>query len=340
MIPSAHPDLWSDLSDLGRADLDGADACAALLKLNAEMFVAAPARDRDSIETFEALALGFLPKADAATLLDIAGILAGCEDTPASIRDYLTGVSAETRAVMQCGLSGMSGRTDAKLLAGAAGRLQLALRSDLTPAIAERILVLREAASEDALAANPAFDPFAPVFADLVSRAIDRPSLAGILLTREDLPLSHAARLYLSADEAHRTIIRQRIADALTCRKATISFAMAVHDVDALLDAARRGDAERVEALLTSSFGFPSHVQWRILKLGRHRLLPLALKALDVPEREAIAILLTLHPALAYPLSAIRALVREMRDVPGPVAVALIESILGVRALSGESASL
>ena len=42
---------WSDLSDL-----NGADACAALLKVNAEMFVAAPARDRESIETFEALA--------------------------------------------------------------------------------------------------------------------------------------------------------------------------------------------------------------------------------------------------------------------------------------------
>ncbi|WP_457094356.1 DUF2336 domain-containing protein [Microvirga sp. P5_D2] len=337
MVSSANPDLWSDLSDLGRSDLDGADACAALLKLNAEMFVAAPARDRDSIETFEALALGFLPKADHATLLDIARILRNCEDTPQSVRDYLTRISADIRAVMQHPAPGVLDTVDARLLASAGGRLQLALRPDIDTAIAERILALREAASEDALAANPAFTPAAPGFASLVSRAVDRASLAEILLAREDLSLAQEAQLYLTASETRRALIRQRITDALTRKKAIITFATTRHDVDALVDASRHGDVARVEALLTSSFGFSAPTQWRVLKLGRHRLLALALKALDVPEREATAICLTLHPALSYPLSAIRALVREMRDVPGPVALALVEAILGVRALSEES---
>jgi hypothetical protein len=48
-------------------------------------------------------------------------------------------------------------------------------------------------------------------------------------------------------------------------------------------------------------------------------------------------IFLTLHPALSYPLSAIRTLVQEMRDVSAPVALALIEAILDVRTLSGEA---
>jgi hypothetical protein len=340
MVSSANPDLWSDLSDLGRPDLDGTDASAALLKLNAEMFVAAPARDRESIETFESLALGFLPKADHATLLDIARILEGCEDTPQSVRDYLKRISTEIRAVMQRPTPGVLDKTDARLLASAGGRLQLALRPDIDAAISERILVLREAASEDALAANPAFNSGASCFTTLVSRAIDRPSLTEILLAREDLTLAHEAQLYLTAHDARRALIRQRVADALTRKKAIISFAITSHDVDALLDAARHSDVARIEALLTSLLDFPTRTQWNVLKLGRHRLLSLALKALDVPEREATAICLTLHPALSYPLSAIRALVREMRDVPGPVALALVEAILGVRALSGESALL
>jgi hypothetical protein len=334
MASSANPDLWSDLE---QPDLDGTEASAALLKLNAEMFVAAPARDRDSIETFEALALGFLPKADHATLLDIARILASCEDTPQSVRDYLSRMSADARAVLHHRAPSQHDSADDKLFASTGGRLQLALRPDPTSALAERILVLHETASEDALAANPAFNPALPAFAMLVSRAIDRPALAEILLAREDLSLMQEAQLYLAANDARRALIRERAADAVRGRKATITFTTSRHDVDALLDAARCGDVARIETLLTASFGFPLQTQWRILQLGRHRLLPLALKALDVPEREATAICLTLHPALSYPLSAIRALVHEMRGTSGPVALALIEAILGVRALSGES---
>ncbi|MGO4388886.1 DUF2336 domain-containing protein [Microvirga sp. 2YAF29] len=334
MVSSANPDLWSEL---GQPDLDETEACVALLKLNAEMFVAAPARDRDSIETFEALALGLLPKADHATLLDIARILGSCEDTPQSVRDTLSRMSADARVVLQRHAASKFNAADEKLLASMGGRLQLALRPGLDTTMAERILVLREAASEDALAANPAFNPALPAFATLVSRATDRPALAEILLAREDLSLLHEAQLYLTANDARRAHIRERVADAVAGRKATITFTTARHDADALLDAARCGDAARIEALLTASFGFPEQTQWRVLKLGRHRLLPLALKALDVPRREAIAIFLTLHPALSHPLSAIRTMVHEMRDASGPVALALIEAILGVRALSGKS---
>jgi hypothetical protein len=334
MASSANPDLWSDLE---QPDLGGTEASAALLKLNAEMFAAAPARDRDSIETFEALALGFLPKTDHTTLLDIARILASCEDTPQSVRDYLSGLSADAQAVLKHQAPRLHDSVDVRLLASTGGRLQLALRPDLTSDLAERILVLHEAASEDALAANPAFNPALPAFATLVSRAIDRPALAEILLAREDLSLMQEAQLYLTANDARRALIRERVADAVAHRKAIITFTTSRHDVDALLDAARHGDVVRVETLLTASFGLPAQTQWRILKLGRHRFLPLALKALDIPEREATAVLLTLHPALAYPLSTIRTFVREMRDVPGEVALALVEAILGVRALSGES---
>ncbi len=334
MASSANPSFWSDLSDLG-----GADPCAALLKVNAEMFAAAPARDRETIETFEALALGFLPKADRATLRDIARILAGCRDTPRSVRDYL-----QRHAPKPCSnLPEHGGRPasvpEARYLATPAGRAHLASRPRLEPATVERILALREETSEDVLAANPAFSPSTPAFHRLVRRAIERPALARILLQRADLSTIHAACLYLAADRERRRHVRASIADAFV--QTTASASRPSGDVaDALVEAAAGGDMARFERLLTDAFGFPGSTEWHILQIGRHLLAALALKALGVPERQAIRIFLTLHPALSYPLSVIRELIREMREVPGPVALGLVETILGVKALGGESPAL
>jgi hypothetical protein len=332
MASSANPGLWSDLS---RADITGADACAALLKVNAEMFAAAPAHDRASVETFEALALGLLPKADRATLLDIARILSPCRDTPPSVLDYLQRQAAEAReSVPQH--AGSSAIHDARSLATPAGRMRLASRPRLDAATVERILALREETSEDALAANPALASSTPAFRQLVRRATGRPALAHILLQRSDLTATHEACLYPAADGERRRLIRERIARSLS-RQTSVFLRLAEHDVTAFLAAAAEGDVVRFERLLTQAFGFPGSTDWRILQIGRHLLLALALKALGVPDRQAMQVFLTLHPALSYPLSAIRRLVREMRDVPSPVALALIETILGVKALSAES---
>ena len=95
MASSANPGLWSDLSDL-----NGADANAVIFRLNAEMFAAAPVRDRETIAMFEALALGFLPKTDRTTLVEIARVLAPCRDTPHSILDYLHRHVPEARSIL------------------------------------------------------------------------------------------------------------------------------------------------------------------------------------------------------------------------------------------------
>jgi hypothetical protein len=334
MASSANPGLWSDLSDLS-----GTDACAALLKVNAEMFAAAPARDRESIETFEALALGFLPKADRATLLEIARILARCTDTPPSVVDYLQRHVPEALGVMQQRETHDAYVFDARSLATPAGRLHLASSPHLAAATIEQILVLREEASEDALAANPAFTAVTPAFHQLVRRAIERPALARILLQRPDLSAGHEACLYLAADRARRGLIRERIVQTFM-QTAPLSFRLTPQETEAFQAAASDGDMARFERLLTEAFGFAPSTEWRILQLGRHRLLAMALKALGVPGKEAARIFLTLHPALSYPLSAIRELMREMRDVPDAVALSLIETILGVKALRGESRTL
>ncbi len=336
MASSANPDLWSDLSGFGSPD-GNSDARAALLKVNAEMFAAAPARDRESIETFETLVLGFLPKADPATLLDLARILAPCRDTPASVLDYLARHSPDARDMLRHHAARPAPASGSRQLATPEGRLRLASQPDLDAGAVKKLLALREGAVEDALAANPALAPDAASFADLLQRARHRPALARILLARADLPTAGQAALYLTADGERRAAIRERVAACLAHRRATLSFALAGQDLADLLAAALKGDDRRLESLLTSLFGFPAHTDWRLLENGRHRLLALALKVLGVPRHEATRIFLTLHPALSYPLSAVRTLVQEMRDVPGPVALALVESILDVRTLAGEA---
>ncbi len=337
MASSANPDLWSDLSGLGSSDANSPDANAALLKVNASMFVAAPARDRESIETFEALMLGFLPKADHDTLVDLARLLAPCEDTPASILDYLVQHSIKACEIVQRGSARMGPPPVSRLLATPDGRLQLARQPELDPVTVERLLVLHEGTVEDALAANPSLTPTTAGFDVLLQRARCRPALAQVLLERADLAPADAASLYLLADCERRHRIRDGVASLIAHRRAIISFNLTPQDTASILDAAAQGDVSRLEGLLTALFGFPASTEWRSLEIGRHRLLALAFKALGVERKDAIQVFITLHPALAYPLCAIKELVREMRDVPGPVALALVEAVLGVRVLSGEA---
>jgi hypothetical protein len=334
MASSANPDLWSDLSEIALSDNGGSEARAALLKVNAEMFVAAPARDRESIDTFETLMLGFLPRTDHDTLIELARILVPCDDTPASVLGYLTLYSPETRSIVASQGQRHPSGLDRQCLATPEARLHLASRHDLDPGTIERLLVLHEPSVEDRLAANPALRTGWPVFEILVRRAQARPALARILLTRADLTAAHEAALYLDADEERRRSIRRRMDDAVALQKACVSFKLTEHDVGEFFAASREGDVRRVEELLTCAFGFPASTDWRVLQIGRHGLLAIALKALGLSEKEATRIFLSLHPALSCPLSAVKALVREMRDVPSPVALALVEAILGVNALS------
>lgn len=338
MASSSNPDLWSGLSGFGSSESATPDMRAALLKVNAEMFVAAPARDRESIETFEALMLGSLPRADSASLLALARILAPCADAPASVLDYLVQHSPEARAIVLQHATHLPETVNRRQLAIPAGRLRLAARLDLDPATVKRLLLLGEEPVAEALAANLAVSPDTGSFKLLVQRARCRPALARILLGRDDLPPNDAAALYLAADATQRAAIRDHVTATLARRRVTLSCVLTDEDVAELLAVSRRGDVERLEALLSTFFELSSSVEWRVLELGRHRLLALALKALGMSRRDATKIFLCLHPALSYPLSAIRELAREVRDVPGPVAVALVEAILGVRALSGDNA--
>lgn len=338
MTSLAWPERWPDLSDLGSMESDRVESCAALLKVNAEMFVAAPARDREVIETFETLALGFLPMVSKDTILDVARILAPCEDAPASILDALARHSPEARKIVIEGTARLPSGYQSDLLATPQGRVQLASRPGLDPRTVERLLVLHECETDSALAANSSLALTRTALSELVRRAREKPVLAEILLTRQDLTLADEAALYLAASPGRRASIRDGLAASSKGQRIKLSFDLSEQDVSDLHAAAQDGDVRQVERLLSALLELPPSTDWRILQIGRHALLALAFRSLALPERDALRIFLALHPALSQPLSAVKALVRIMRETTAPVALALVEAILGMRALSGRSA--
>src|SRR5829696_3769940 len=135
---SAWPDLW----DIALAERAPADARATLLVMHAEIFASAPVRDRETIENFEAIALGFLPLVELQTLTTIARLLAPGIDTPAAVLEYLTRRSPETRRMVVALAPRLPGVAIDLLLGSAADRVALAVRRDLDARTLERLLMV------------------------------------------------------------------------------------------------------------------------------------------------------------------------------------------------------
>jgi hypothetical protein len=327
MASSAWPDLW----DIALAESKPADARATLLRMHAELFVTAPARDREAVASFEAIALGFVPLVNQEILADIARLVAPCRDTPPAVLDALAQRFPETREIVLALAPRLPPSVVDLLLGSPRDRTALAARHDIDEPTLERLLVLHDDAVDAALAANLAILPGDQAFTQLVERARHRTCLARVLLSRGDLPASDQAALYLAADEAGRERIRSGVAASALFQRPHLPFRIDAARVDALLAASRRGDVSAFESCLRESFGLPSDTEWRLLQAGRHELLALALRALGVEEDEAIRVFLTLHPAVSHSASTVFRLVRVIRTVARPTALALVEAILGAR---------
>src|SRR4051794_36800570 len=93
----------SDLSGLvSLAQQRELDLRPVILRVQTDLFVSAPARDRTAIEAFEALACGLLPAVDDETAAIVAAKLAPVEDTPESVLHELARRGGEPlRAVLE-----------------------------------------------------------------------------------------------------------------------------------------------------------------------------------------------------------------------------------------------
>jgi hypothetical protein len=320
---SAWPDLW----DIALAERAPADARATLLVVHAEQFASTPVRDRETIESFEAIALGFLPLVELPTLIAIARLLVPCADTPETVLEYLARRAPETRTIVVALAPTLPEGVIELLLGSAPTRVSLAVRRDLDGRTLERLLVLGEGAVDEALARNPVLVPNDPAFAQLLERARRNRSLARALLMRNDLTAADEAALYLAADPEKRIEIRGRIGASALFQRTQLPARPGPAEVADFL-AAGAGDVAAFEALLSARLGLPS-IGWKTLEDGRHELLALGLAAIGFDEEDATRLFLTLHPALSHSVAKVFGLVRAMREVPRPVALALVEAILG-----------
>ncbi len=321
MAPTAWPDL-SDLSTPGTAE-----ARAALFRLHVELFVGAPARDGETLASFEAIALGYLPRVDDETRVAVAGLLASCPDTPASVLAFLVARSRETRRIVAAGAPALPREAVDHLLADPESQVALARRPDLDPAAVARLIALYDPAVDAALAGNPALDPLDAAFATLLQRARGDAALARALLARGDLTIMDEAALYLAAGPDRQAGIRERVA-ATALYQRSLPFRASAAARLRLLVAAGRGDVAALEAELAAGLGLPAEPAWRSLQAGRHELIALALRALGLDEEDAVRILLTIHPVIAHSGERVFALVRSMRAIARPIALALLEAVL------------
>jgi hypothetical protein len=325
---SAWPDLW-DIAHSGRAP---ADARTTLLVMHADLFASAPAHDRETLESFEAIALGFLPLVDDKIVLRIARLVAPCPDAPGSVLAYLVRRTTESALAVAALAPHLPAKVVDILLGTRSGRVLLATRSDLDSSLIERLLSVREGAVEEALIRNPSVDPAAPVFGTLVERARTSGALARALLGRSDLPAFDEASLYLVADEEHRRRIRNRVAGSARFRRPQLPLRLMPAERDALAAIAARPDAAALEERLNRGLGLAPETAWNMVENGRHELLAIGLTALGLAEEDAVRIFLSVHPAISHSVARVFAMTRTFRQLDRATALALLEAILGVPA--------
>lgn len=323
-MASAGPDLWS--SGLPPTD---PDTRGALLRLQAVMFVSAPSRDRETIRSFEAMTLGFISRVDEATLAEVARLVAPCPDTPADVLVALAQGSCETRGIVAAAAPRLPADAIQLLLGTARGRHDLAARRDLDEHALEALLVVNEEAVDAVLAANPAVSPGRPAFEVLLGRARERAPVARALLARDDLTLSDEAALYLQADPDRRAEIRHRIAASALFQRTSVPRVRGA-EIEVLLGLAQAGDVPGFEHALSSALEVSGEASWRLVEANRSELLALAMTALALDEDDAVRIFLTLHPAIAHSVATVFDLVRIIRQVSRPTALAVIGAVLGV----------
>lgn len=319
----------SDLSSLAALAWDPSlDVRPALLRVQADLFANAPARDPEAIASFEALALGLLPTVDDAAALAVAHILAPVDDTPGSVVRFLVARGGEIARTVIAGAPRLTRHFRlAELARNPAWADAVAGRPDLGPddvaALAER----GEPALDRALARNPAAPLSGRALARLVDRARADAELAAALLARPDLPASERAALYLAAPGREREAIRSDVERAPVPR-ATPHPRPSREAVDALVERARAGDVAGFEERLSALLGLEPGTAFDMHRPERHDLLPLALAAAGIGEEDGVTILLTLHDAIARSVPTVFRLAGILRETPRSTAIRLVEAIL------------
>ncbi|MCJ2119524.1 DUF2336 domain-containing protein [Methylobacterium sp. J-001] len=326
MPPSvdAPPDL-SGLLELSR--IENLDLKPVILRVQTDLFVRSPGRDRAQIEIFESLACGLIPRVDDETAQVVAAKLAAFPETPPAVLEALAMRGGGVRDTVV---------TLAPVLSHRLIEAALADGSDIAARIAARVGLSREAVDELsregrpeidlALAANVGITLRGAALARLVNRGRRVAELARLLLARPDVSAADLVPLYLHADLIRREVIGRTVEATAALRPCpppprglgeTLTGLSASQDVPTFI------------AALADGLGVAHDFLSVVTDPGaRYDLLTLGLRAAGLHEEEAVYIFLTLNQGVARSAERVAGLVRLFRTVSRPASRDLIAAIL------------
>lgn len=310
MPPAAcdAPDL-TGLIELSRDPL--LDLKPIVLRVQTDLFLTAPVRDRATLEAFESLATGLIPTVDFETALTVAGKLGPCADTPESVLVRLVARG------------------------GAIGQTVL----DTAPRLTARIVAAARAAgfSVEGWVASPSATETHPMDHTAVSKAsaseiVDRSEEelpdARIELSRIDIAPADLAPFWLQAAEPQRGAIR----DAVAATAALRPCPPAPRNLGSVLtERATQRDVAGFVGALSESLGLaPSFLAAAPDATTRYDLLTLAMRAADLSEADTVYIFLTLNETVARSVERVFELAKLYRTTNRATARDLLSAILGV----------
>ncbi|MDO9428054.1 MAG: DUF2336 domain-containing protein [Methylobacterium sp.] len=318
------PDL-SGLIELSR--LDTLDLKPVILRVQTDLFLSAPFRDRKTLEAFEALAGGLIPIVDDETAEIVARKLAAFRETPPGILAILAARGGAVRdAVVAEAPSLTPSVIEAALTDGADLGAAIAARPDLDRATVNALSARAVAEVDTALARNGQISLGAETLARLVGRGRRSADLAEALLARTDVASADLSPLFLFADEARRDAIGEAIAATVALRPCPPP----PREAGAVLTGfSGRGDIAGFIGALAEMLGLrrdflaatpDPHL--------RYDLLTLALRAAGLHEEEAVYVYLTLNETVARSVDRVFDLVKLFRKVQRPAARSLLSAVL------------
>ncbi|GEP01370.1 hypothetical protein [Methylobacterium haplocladii] len=303
----------------------GLDLKPVILRVQTDLFLAAPIRDRAVLSAFASLATGLIPIVDDETALTVARKLAPCPETPQTV---LAALAARGGAVCETVI-------DAAAVVGpTVVASAISSGSDIGHAIAARAERERRNAPDPevtdlALARDSHARLDRATLDRLTIRARRETELAETLLGRRDIAAADLAPLWLHAEVP----LRKKIHDSIAATAALRFHPQAPRDIGTVLTGlSRGGDVKGFLAALADALGLPNGFLGSAPNpSSRYDLLTLALRAADLSEAQAVYVFLTLNGTVARSADRVFELVQLFRSLTRPAARDLLGAILDVK---------
>ena len=325
--------LAPDLSSLAAIARDGnLDMRPVLLRVRTDLFLAAPSRSPELIDSFTALACGLIPIVAPGTVALVAKKLAAYPDTPLEVIECLLGRGGEIAEIVLSASPHLPRRSLEEVVSRGTTPMVLAVarRQLLDERIFERIVGRSEPVLDEELARN--VEASIPTFCleTLLERARSEPVLAALLALRPDISGARKASLYGHADRDVRDGIIADVTRLVALDgRGRPHRQLAAEDADLLVMAAADADKPTFVTALASLLNTSAAHAAQLVNEPSGELLTLSLAAIEMPREAAHRIFLTLDPAIARSVQRVFGFSDLMRRVKQRVASRIIDGVLG-----------